>query len=106
MYERYTGFEAVTANTHNLPAHDAVMLAGATLGGRTDLIMFKKNAPRGTNGRVMNPDIEGTFGNTGPILTFHGAGFAGSTYSNFEIIPVQIKGVGPIFGHTVFLLTK
>ena len=106
MYERYSGVQAVSANTHNVPPHDAILLAGATLGGNTDLITFSSSAPRGVNGRVMNPDLGGNYGNTGPILTFHGAAFSGSTYAASEILPIQIKGVGSVFGHTVYLLTK
>ena len=105
-FPRYSSVQSVVANTHNVPPHDAVMLAGASAGGRTDLIMFRDGAPRGMNGRVMNPMNDSTYGNTGPIVTIYGGEQQGSTGGATEILPIQIKGVGPVFGHTVFLLKQ
>jgi len=101
MYERYTTATAVSADTHNIPPHDAVLLAGTTAGGLTELIMFAEGTPRGKNGRVMNPNLDGSYGGTGPLVVFHGA-----ANGDHQILPMQVKGSGNLGGHNVYLLSR
>jgi len=97
MKDRYTKTFSISANTHNIPAHDAILLtsndksAGIGVSFSAEVHTYADNTPLGTNGRPF-----GTDGVTGDTILIRGTNSGDSGFDAQIIFPVQIKSVSGI----------
>jgi len=93
MKDKYTKTFSISANTHNIPAHDAVMfvVTHPAAEGSVTVHTYSDNTPLGANGRPFGSD-----GVTGEeIILYAQKGDAP------HILPIQIKSISGITTGTV-----
>jgi hypothetical protein len=93
MKDRYTKTFSITANTHNIPAHDAIMfvVTHPAAEGSVTVHTYSDSTPLGANGRPFGSD-----GVTGEeIILYTQKGDAP------HILPIQIKSISGITTGTV-----
>ena len=91
MKDKYTKTFSISANTHNIPAHDAVLLTsnGNNVGVSfsAEVHTYADSTPLGSNGRPYGTD--GITGNTIILRAAHDS-------DPQTIVPIQIKSVSGI----------
>ncbi|MBC8442816.1 MAG: hypothetical protein H8D80_01360 [Proteobacteria bacterium] len=93
MKDRYTKTFSISANTHNIPAHDAIMIVVThpNSEGSVEVHTYDKATKLGSNGRPY-----GTDGVTGESIILYAQ--KGDSPS---ILPIQVKSISGITTGTV-----
>jgi len=111
MKDKYSEMFAVTANTHDIEFHDAILVQAAATGGagvaswEAQLFPYGKAATQ--RNRKGDPIVKGGAQDsnydpaTGPVFYAFG-----NTYDHQTIYPFQVKSVGYITNANVFALRR
>ena len=105
MKPKYTKTFSISANTHNIDPHDAILLtsnsvsAGVGASFSAEVHTYATSTPLGGNGRPVNPSEKGITGNT--IILRGTKSGAGATDPQ-TIFPIQIKSVSGITGANLY----
>ena len=97
MKDRYTKTFSISADTHNIAPHDAILLtsdsinAGVGASFSAEVHTYSDNTPLGANGRPF-----GTGGFTGNTIILRGTKSGAGATDPQTIFPVQIKSVSGI----------
>jgi len=103
MKDRYTNTFSISANTHNIPAHDAILLtsnsinAGVGASFSAEVHTYSDNTPLGANGRPF-----GTGGVTGNTIILRGTKSGAGATDPQTIFPIQIKSVSGLTGASLY----
>tara|TARA_R100001082_G_scaffold72815_1_gene41728 strand:- start:649 stop:969 length:321 start_codon:yes stop_codon:yes gene_type:complete len=102
MKDKYTRSFSITANTHNIRQHDAVMITptaqlGHTRGFTAELVPYGDGTQYGAGGKPINNTLVGPTGTSGDTIPYHGGTHDGGPI----IIPLQCKSVLNVTNCTV-----
>ena len=94
MKDKYTKTFSISENTHNIPAHDAILLTSSSINAgvgasfSAEVHTYSTSTPVGANGRPF-----GTDGFTGNTIILRGTKSGAGATDPQTIFPIQIKSV-------------
>lgn len=103
MKDKYTKTFSISANTHNIDPHDAILLtsdsinAGVGASFSAEVHTYTRSTPVGSNGRPF-----GTDGFTGDTIILRGTKSGAGATDPQTIFPIQIKSVSGITGANLY----